>query len=123
MITLLRREFTVEVPLQKAWQHLARIEQWPSWAKHIRQVERLPPGKLGPGSTGHLHLNTPVKSGWPGSSAEFTVTENSLHHRHALSPYLGESLRGVDKRTYVSGRLVFHQGGFAAEAAGREFQQ
>ena len=55
--------------------------------------------------------------------AQFTVTENSLHHRHALSPYLGESLRGVVKRTYLRGRLVFGEGGFPAEAAGREYQQ
>ncbi len=44
MITLLRREFTVELPLEKAWQHFARAEQWPSWAKHIKQVDVHPPG-------------------------------------------------------------------------------
>lgn len=27
---LLRREFTVELPLEKAWQHLTRVEHWPS---------------------------------------------------------------------------------------------
>ncbi len=58
MITLLRREFTVELPLEKAWQHLARVEQWPSWAKHIKRVEVQPPGELGPRSTGRLHLTS-----------------------------------------------------------------
>ncbi len=38
MITLIRREFTVELPLEKAWQHFARVEQWPSWTKHIKQA-------------------------------------------------------------------------------------
>lgn len=75
MITLLRREFKVELPLDEAWQHLARVEQWPSWARHIKQVEVRPPSELGPESTGRLHLNTWVKSGWPGSSVTFTVTE------------------------------------------------
>jgi hypothetical protein len=75
MIQLLRREFTVDLPIEQAWQHLARVEQWPSWAKHIRQVEVRPPGELGPESTGRLYLYNPVKSGWPGSSAVFTVTE------------------------------------------------
>src|SRR5262249_1491161 len=75
MITLLRREFTVELPLEKAWQHLARLEQWPSWARHIKQVEGQPPGELGPRSTGRLHLNNGVTSGRPGSSAVFTMTE------------------------------------------------
>jgi hypothetical protein len=80
MITLLRREFTVELPLEKAWQHLARVEQWPSWAKHIKQVEVQPPGELGPESTGRLHLNTWVKSGSPASSPVFTVTEFNPYH-------------------------------------------
>ncbi len=68
MITLLRREFTVEVPLEKAWQHLARVEQWPSWAPHIKQVQVQPPGELGPHSTGIIHLTGGVKSA-------FTMTE------------------------------------------------
>ena len=55
--------------------------------------------------------------------AQFTVTEHSLHQRHALSPYLGERLRGVVKRTYLRGRLVFREGEFSSQAAGREFQQ
>src|SRR5229473_870149 len=68
MITLLRREFTVELPLERAWQHLARVEQWPSWAKHIKQIEMRPPGELRPESTGLIHLTNGAKSGW-------TVTE------------------------------------------------
>src|SRR5258707_9963706 len=72
---LLRREFTVELPLEKAWRHLARVEQWPSWAKHIKRVEVQPPGDLEPGSTGRLHLVNGIKSGWRGSTATFTVTE------------------------------------------------
>jgi hypothetical protein len=34
MTTLLTRHFTVERPLDQAWQHLARAERWPTWAKH-----------------------------------------------------------------------------------------
>jgi hypothetical protein len=68
MITPLRREFTVELPLEKAWQHLARVEQWPSWARHIKQVEAQPPGELGPESTVRFRLSNGVK-------ARFTMTE------------------------------------------------
>jgi hypothetical protein len=68
MIMPLRHEFTVDLPVQKAWQHLAHVEQWPSWAKHIRQVEVKPPGELGPSSTGLIHLSNGVRSA-------FTVTE------------------------------------------------
>jgi hypothetical protein len=80
MITLLRREFTVELPYEKAWQQLARVEQWPLWAKHIRQVEVEPPGELGPGSTGRLHLTSALEAfrvllPFRGLTATFRVTE------------------------------------------------
>ena len=68
MIKPLQRVFTVELPLEKAWRHLARVEQWPSWARHIRHVHVQPPGELGPESTGRFHLTNGVKS-------VFTMTE------------------------------------------------
>jgi hypothetical protein len=61
MIALIRREFIVDLPLQKAWEHLARIEQWPSWAPHIKQIELHPPGELGEQSTGVIHLTNGMK--------------------------------------------------------------
>ena len=61
---LLRREFMVELSLEKAWQHLARVEQWPSWAKHIKQVEMQPPGDLRLGSTGRMVLTNGLKPAW-----------------------------------------------------------
>src|SRR5438128_2385790 len=64
----LRREFTVELPVEQAWRHLARVEQWPSWAKHIKQVDVQPPGELGPESTGRLYLSS-------GGKAVFTMTQ------------------------------------------------
>jgi hypothetical protein len=79
VITLIRREFTVERPLAQAWQYLARIEHWPSWAKHIHHVELLPPGELGPESRGRLLLKNPVTAGWPAPRAEFRVTEFKAH--------------------------------------------
>jgi len=62
MITLLQREFIVDVALQRAWDHLAKIEQWPSWARHMKKVELQPPGKLGAKSTGVIHLTNGIKS-------------------------------------------------------------
>jgi allantoinase len=55
-------------------------------------------------------------------AGEFEVTEERLHHRHAVSPYLGEKLRGVVKATYLRGAAVFEEGRFAGEAAGREMR-
>jgi hypothetical protein len=61
MVTLIERQFTVAAPLPKAWEHLARVEQWPSWAPHIKRLELNPPGDLGPQSTGVLHLANGMK--------------------------------------------------------------
>ena len=60
--TLLSRQFAVDRPLEQAWQHLARAERWPTWAKHIRRVELQPPGEVGPNPTGRLTLSNGVKS-------------------------------------------------------------
>jgi allantoinase len=57
------------------------------------------------------------------SDAEFTLTEEHLHHRYPLSPYLGETLRGEVRATYLRGRAVFEEGKFPGEAVGREWRR
>jgi allantoinase len=52
--------------------------------------------------------------------AEFLVTEDRLHYRHPVSPYLGEKLCGVVKATYLRGQCVFSSGEFSGVARGRE---
>jgi allantoinase len=52
--------------------------------------------------------------------AEFVVTEDRLYYRHAVSPYLGEKLRGIVKATYLRGKIVFEAGKFPGENLGRE---
>jgi allantoinase len=39
--------------------------------------------------------------------ATFTVTEQLLHHRHKVSPYLGRELKGVVTHTFLAGEEVF----------------
>lgn len=56
MIELLAREFTVDVPLSTAWEHLAHVEHWPSWAKHIKRVRLVPSGPLTERSAGSFRL-------------------------------------------------------------------
>jgi len=55
--------------------------------------------------------------------SKFLVIEERLHHRHAVSPYAGEELKGVVKATYVRGKQVFANGGFPGTPAGREFSK
>jgi allantoinase len=52
---------------------------------------------------------------------EFIVTEEILHYRHPVSPYLGEGLRGVVKATYLRGNAVFADGKFPGEPGGQEY--
>jgi len=53
--------------------------------------------------------------------ADFKVIADRLHHRHPLSPYMGEELHGVVKKTYLRGTAVFDDGRFPGEPSGREF--
>ena len=62
MLVLLRREFEVNVSLTVAWHHLAQVEQWPTWAKHIKHVELQPKGELTPNTVGRFRLTNGVKS-------------------------------------------------------------
>jgi allantoinase len=55
--------------------------------------------------------------------AEFVVTKERLHYRHAISPYLGEKLRGVVKATYMRGRAIYADGKFPGEPLGREYRK
>ena len=49
----------------------------------------------------------------------FTVLEKDIQHRHKITPYLGEILRGAVLQTYVNGHLVFDKGQFVALQKGR----
>jgi allantoinase len=53
---------------------------------------------------------------------EFIASEDHLHYRHRVSPYLGEKLRGVVKATYLRGTCIFADGAFLGEPAGRELR-
>jgi allantoinase len=52
--------------------------------------------------------------------SEFTLTEDRLHHRHSISPYLGHRLTGVVQQTYLRGSRIFQHGEFPTKPAGRE---
>ena len=54
---------------------------------------------------------------------EFTASENHLHYRHRVSPYLGERLCGVVRATYVRGNCIYKDGESIGEPTGREIQQ
>lgn len=67
-------------------------------------------GKLAPGYDADLIVWSPDQS--------FTVSSREIHHRHKLTPYLGEQLFGVVKQTWLRGTRVFSEGQFGP-ATGR----
>jgi allantoinase len=44
--------------------------------------------------------------------AEFRVVPEIIHHRHKLTPYAGEVLRGVVEKTFLRGQMVYDGGEF-----------
>ena len=61
-VRLLQRRFAVNVPVEKAWAHLAQVCAWPSWATHIRHLELTPPGPLTLHSEGIIRLTNGIRS-------------------------------------------------------------
>ena len=62
MRTLVKRDFTVPASLEEAWNHLARVEQWPSWARHIKSATLQPSPVLSSTSRGLFILAGRVQS-------------------------------------------------------------
>lgn len=46
MREVVREQVVVERSAPEAWKHLAQLEQWPSWAGHIKRMDPTPPGEL-----------------------------------------------------------------------------
>jgi allantoinase len=69
-------------------------------------------GRIAPGCDADLVIFEP--------ETEFVVSEDRLYHRYPVSPYLGKTLRGVVKATYLRGQLVFSSGRFSGEGRGHE---
>lgn len=61
MIRLVR-SFEVGLDRLRAWDHLARVEEWPSWARHIRAVTLNPPGDLTAETVGTIRLGGGLRS-------------------------------------------------------------
>ena len=57
MITIFNREFVVDATVETAWAHLAKIEKWPSWTRHIKDVKLSPSGDISHNSVGQPKID------------------------------------------------------------------
>jgi len=62
MREVLREQVTVDRPDTVAWNHLAELERWPTWAGHIRSMDPSPPGTLTGSTTIVLHMRIGAKT-------------------------------------------------------------
>jgi uncharacterized membrane protein len=65
---LIDESFEVAAPLSLAWDHLAQIENWPTWARHIKSVVGTPAGPLSIDTQATVRLTN-------GMTATFKMTE------------------------------------------------
>jgi allantoinase len=83
------------------------IEQMAEWLcmAPARQVGLFPrKGSISIGADADLVIWNPEK--------ELRVTPGMIHHRHKLTPYAGEDLRGVVEKTFLRGQMVYDGGEF-----------
>jgi len=80
MVTLIDREFTVNVSRERAWHYLARLDQWPVWAHHIKHIEVRPQDKLSLHYSGVVGSGLGIKSGpsSPWANAKLLLGNESL---------------------------------------------
>jgi hypothetical protein len=116
MVTLIQRDFIVGIPLQSAWD----IEQWPSWARHIKKIELHPSGELGPKSAGVIGLTNGMKPVF--RVTEFNPPRNwkwvggflwcTVFYDHQFEPLDAEHTKLI---------LIVEANGFGARFLGRLF--
>ncbi len=51
--------------------------------------------------------------------ARFVVEQTAIHHKHKLTPYEGENLFGIVKKTFLRGKKVFDGGHFTSAPLGQ----
>lgn len=114
------KSFVVRAPLEVAWSHLAEVEKWPSWAKHVRSVVKSPPGPLSENSRGTLKLSNGVKT-----TFEMIEFEPPRHWKW-VGPFLGarvfyDHIFSTDKPGQTTIRFTVDIAGWPAPLVGGLF--
>jgi len=72
-------------------------------------------GAIAPGADADLVIWNPER--------QFTVAAATLHHRHKITPYEGETLTGVVQQTFLRGKKIYDNGHFAPAPIGHMLRQ
>ncbi|AFL87194.1 allantoinase [Terriglobus roseus DSM 18391] len=94
---------------------LRDIARWMSGAPAALAGLRHRVGGIEPGRDANFILFDP--------DAETIVTEDLLHYRHKVSPYMGEQLRGRVRETVLRGHTVYADGNFPGDNRGLEYKR
>jgi allantoinase len=89
---------------------LGRLASWMAEASARLAGLGARKGRIAPGHDADLVAFDP--------DASFEVEGARIHHRHKLTPYLGRTLHGVVRKTWLRGRPVFSAGGFEGAPRG-----
>jgi allantoinase len=94
---------------------LQQLSQWTSAAPAALAGLSTQVGSIEPGKHANLVAFDP--------EATFTVTPDILHYRHKISPYMGETLRGIVQKTWLRGQPIFTRNATSpfATPKGREY--
>lgn len=120
-------------PFDKAWGGIASLSTavcvtWTEASKRGHSLDDLArwfstaPAKLAGLSATHgiLAEGRPATFTVLAPEQPWTVTEDRLHYRHPISPYLGRTLAGEILATYLRGQCVYTEQTFPNEATGRD---
>ena len=96
---------------------LAQLSRWVASAPAQRAGLQAQVGCIAPG----MHANLVAFD----SEASFEVAPERLHYRHPISPYMGETLQGVVRKTWLRGEPVYtflnDEAVFGSPPRGREY--
>ena len=102
---------------QRRGHSLARLAEWLSAAPARLAGIAVEAGSIEPGKRANLVAFD--------ADASFVVSSEMLYYRHRISPYMGETLRGVVRGTWLRGERVFDPASndvFAVTPRGREYE-
>jgi allantoinase len=51
--------------------------------------------------------------------SSYTITPEIIHHRHKVSPYVGRTVKGIVKSTWLAGECIYRDSKFEGKARGR----